>query len=275
MSIFDLYKTEEMNLLRQNRRRLLLWVSAAMLLSVASCTTPLKEITYLNNVRTGSTYPNGQAPETYKIRTNDHLYILVIGDDPTALAFVNLMPASAAGYASQNLDLVTFIVDEAGNINYPQFGTIHVAGQTIEQIRGELQKRVNKFMENASVFVKLVNRTITVLGEVRVPGQHEMVQNQISIFEAIGSAGDITDFGNRRNVKLIRESPAGKEVTSIDLTDPNLVSSPNYYILPHDILYVEPASKIYGRKSLGFGSGISLIFSAISTALLLISYIKP
>ena len=255
-------------------RRLAWMVIASVLFMVTSCTTPLKEITYLNDIKTGITYPSGPTPDTYKIRPNDHLYIHVISDDPTSVAFLNLMPASGGGAGGQNLDLVTFIVDETGNIYYPQFGKMHVAEQTIDQIREELQGKVNKFMENASVFVKLVNRTITVLGEVRSPGQHEMDKNQLSVFEAIGTAGDITDFGNRRTVKLIRETQAGKEVTSIDLTDPNLVSSPNYYILPHDILYVEPTTKIYGQKTMPFGQGFSLVFSVISTALLLINYLK-
>jgi len=247
----------------------------AVLLTVSSCTTPLKNITYLNNIPTGTIYPSGPSPETYQVRSNDFLYIQVIGDDPTALGFLNLVPlTSTTGGNVQNLDLVTYIVDEAGNINYPQFGQIHVAGSTVDQIREDLQKRVDHFMQSASVFVKLVNRTITVLGEVRSPGQHIMAMNQFSVFEALGTAGDLTDYGNRRDVKLIRETPAGKAVISIDLTDPNLVSSPYYYILPHDILYVEPTTKVYGRKTMPFGTGVGLVFSAISTALLLINYLK-
>ena len=245
-----------------------------LLMASFSCTTPLQEITYLNTIETGKTYSDGPAPGTYQVRPSDHLYIHVIGDEPSAVAFLNLMPATTTGYSSQTLELVTFIVDEEGNINYPQFGQIHVAGKTIDQIREELQKHVNSYMQNSSVFVKLINRTITVLGEVRTPGQHPMVKNKLSIFEALGTAGDITDFGNRKNIKLIRETPGGKLVESIDLTNPNLISSPYYYVLPHDILYVEASSKVYGRKTMPFGTGVSLVFSAISTALLLINYLK-
>jgi len=251
----------------------MLLAAVVLLLSVASCTTPLREVTYLNNIETGKTYPGGPAPETYQVRSNDHLFIHVIGDDPTAVAFLNLMPATFSGYATE-MDLVTYIVDEKGAIYYPQFGEILVAGKTVDQIRDDLQKRVDHYMQNASVFVKLVNRTITVLGEVRNPGEHQMLKNQLSVFEALGTAGDITDFGNRRSVKLIRETPEGKEVNAINLTDPHLVSSPYYYILPHDILYVEPTTKVYGRKTMPFGTGFSLVFSAISTALLLINYLK-
>jgi polysaccharide export outer membrane protein len=246
----------------------------SLLLVMFSCTTPLQEITYLNTIETGKTYTDGPSPGIYQVRPSDHLYIHVIGDDPTAVAFLNLMPTTTGSFSSQSLELVTFIVDEEGNINYPQFGEIHVAGKTIDQIREELQKRVNTYMQNSSAFVKLINRTITVLGEVRTPGQHPMVKNKLSIFEALGTAGDINDYGNRRNIKLIREIQGGKLVESIDLTNPNLISSPYYYVLPHDILYVEASSKVYGRKTMPFGTGVSLVFSAISTALLLINYLK-
>ena len=198
----------------------------------------------------------------------------MIGEDPTTTAFLNITGSTGGSMGGQNLELVTYIVDEEGNITYPRFGKIHVAGNTVDDIRGFLQEKVDQYVEGASVFVKLVNRTITVLGEVRAPGQHEMNKNQLSIFEAIGTAGDITDFGDRKDVKIIRESFTGKEVISVDLTDPNLVSSPYYYILPHDVVYVEPSSKVYGQKTMGFGAGISLVFSVVSTALLLINYFK-
>lgn len=263
-----------MKVLKQTYPFRQVFFATMLLLAIASCTTPLQEITYLNTIETGKTYSDGPSPGTYQVRPSDHLYIHVIGDDPTSVAFLNLMPANSVGSSAQSIELITFIVDEEGNINYPQFGQIHVAGKTIDQIREDLQNRVNEYMQKSSVFVKLINRTITVLGEVRAPGQHPMVKNQLSIFEALGTAGDITDFGNRRSVKLIRETPGGKQVESIDLTDPNLISSAYYYILPHDILYVEPVSKVYGQKTMPFGTGVSLVFSAISTALLLINYLK-
>lgn len=262
-----------MKIFKQTNLLALVFMIISFMQSISSCTTPLQEITYMHNIQTGTAFPGGPMPDVYKIRSNDLLYIHVIGDDPESVAFLNLNPGTAGGNSS-NLDLVTFIVDEIGDIYYPQFGGMHVAGKTVDQIREELQIEVNKYMENASVFVKLVNRTITVLGEVRSPGQHPMAKNQLSIFEAIGTAGDLTDFGNRRDVKLIRETPVGKEVTSIDLTDPNLINSPYYYVLPHDILYVEPSTKVYGRKTMPFGTGFSLVFSTISTALLLINYFK-
>jgi len=241
-----------------------------IVLMAASCSKPLQEVTYMYGIKPGYVYTDKPAPDVYKLRINDHLYINVIGDDPLAVQFLNLTQGSTTS-SGGNMDLITYIVDEGGNISYPQFGAISVAGKTVDEIRLDLQKRVDQYIQNASVFVKLVQRTITVLGEVNGPGQHEMVKNQLSIFEALGVAGDLTDWANRQNVKLVRETEEGRQVAEIDLTSQNLINSPYYYILPNDVLYVEPADGIYGKKSLRYGSGLGLIFSSISMGLVLFS----
>src|SRR5690606_37368657 len=115
------------------------------------------------------------------------------------------------------------LVDSQGKIAYPQLGEIVVENLTVSDVRNIIQEKINKYLESASVFVKLVNRNISVLGEVRNPGQKSMVKNQLTIFEALGTAGDITDYGNRKNVKLIRELPDGKQIIELDLTDPNII----------------------------------------------------
>lgn len=244
-----------------------------VLFGVVSCTTPLREITYMHGIEAQRVYPDGPVPDTYRIRPNDLLYITVIGDDPANTAFLNLVQTQG-NISGQSLELVTYVVDEEGKIWFPQFGEVDVAGFTVTEIRDGLQKMVDQYMEHASVFVKNVGRSLTVLGEVHSPGQHVMNKNKLSIFEALGLAGDINDFGNRSNVQLIRETPAGKQVAELNLTDPELIHSPYYYVLPHDVIYVKPSSKLYGRKTMPFGTGFSLVFSTISTTLLLINFFK-
>ena len=102
-----------------------------------------------------------------------------------------------------------------------------------------------------------------------------MVKNQLTIFEALGSAGDITDYGNRQDIKIIREMPEGKHVAEIDLTNPELINSPYYYILPHDIVYVEHKTKVYGAKNLSYAAPISITASIISIGLLILNLINP
>ena len=242
---------------------------------LSSCSTPLQKLTYLNGIQPDQTYQNGPAPAEYRIRPNDQLFIQVISDDPVNAAFLNLVvPGSTSGSmgnSTNSMELITFLVDDAGKISYPQFGDILVEGKTVAEVRDIIQKKVEAYLESASVFVKLVNRNITILGEVSQPGQKVMVKNQLTIFEALGAAGDITDYGNRQNVKLIRELPTGKYIAQLDLTNPNLIDSPYYYVLPHDIIYVEHSTKVYGAKNLSYAAPISITASIISIGLLILN----
>jgi len=198
------------------------------------------------------------------------LYIRVISDDPLNAAFLNLTGQESANYASsESMELITYLVDEKGNINYPQLGEIHVGDLMVGDVRDIVQKGVDKYLQSSSVFVKLVNRNITVLGEVRSPGQKLMVKNQLTIFEAIGTAGDLTDWGNRRNVKVLRQISGGKHIAELDLTSPDVIKSPYYYILPNDIVYVEHRDKVYGDKNVAYGQRLMIGLSVISTLLLI------
>ena len=259
-------------------RRLARAILLLLAVVAASCSTPLREVTYLNGIKTNLTYINGPVPDEYRIRPNDQLFIQVISDDPTNAAFLNLINTQGTfgslGSNNNSLELITYLVDEHGNINYPQLGEINVEDMTTCQVRDIIQGKVDYYLKSASVFVKLVNRNITVLGEVRNPGQKLMVKNKLTIFEALGSAGDITDYGNRQNVKLIRELPEGKHIAELDLTDPQLLVSPYYYVLPHDILYVENRNKIYGAKNMPYAAPLSITASVISIGLLIANLFK-
>jgi len=237
------------------------------ILFVASCSTPLKDVTYMYGIK-DSVYPGGPVPSEYKIRVNDQLYIQVISDDPENAAFLNLVPQDRT-VTTGDLELITYIVDENGDIYFLLMGKIHVEGLTVKELRELLQEKVDKYLDNTAVFVKLVGRNITVLGEVDHPGQQNMVKNRLTIFEAIGTAGDVTDWGNYRDVMLIRDMPDGKMVTHVDLLDPNLINSPYYYILPNDVLYVKREKKVRGEKNLAPFSGVFLALSILSTALLI------
>ncbi len=247
-----------------------------LLIIVASCKAPvpLEEINYMYGIETDQTYEDGPAPEDYKIRPNDQLYIQVISDDPLNAAFLNLtgvQSTASSGNSQSGMELITYLVDNEGKISYPQLGEIEVGGKMIGEVQEIVQQGVDKYLQSASVFVKLVNRNITVLGEVKTPGQKLMVKNQLTIFEALGTAGDLTDWGNRQNVKVIRELPQGKHIAELDLTSPDVIQSPYYYILPHDIVYVEHRDKVYGDKNVPYGQRLSLGLAVTSTLLLILN----
>lgn len=253
------------------------FVFLGILLLASSCSTPLRKITYLNGIKPDAFFKNGPKPDMYQMRPNDQLFIQVISDDPQNVAFLNLISgqgiSSGAG-SSNGIEMITYLVDENGMIDYPYLGEIKVGGQTISEISANIQQKVDQYLENASVFVKQVNRTITVLGEVRAPGQIFMVKNQLTIFEALGAAGDITDYGKRTNVKVMREINNENHVISLDLTNTDIFFSPYYYILPHDVIIVENSTKIYGAKNMPYAAPISIAASILSLVLLTLNLIR-
>lgn len=246
-----------------------------LLLFTISCSTPLRKVTYLNGIETGITYPESPLPDDYRIRPNDQLYVRVISDNPANAAFVNLQSETSGSLGStQSMELITYLVDEEGYILYPFIGKLEVGNKTLSEVQSILQQNVNQYLENASVFVKLVNRTLTVLGSVSRPGLVSMSKTRLTVFEALGMAGDVTDYGNRQNVKIIREMPAGKHVAEINLTDPAIIASPYYYVLPRDIIYVESSTKVYGAKNMPYAAPITITASIISIGLLILNLIK-
>lgn len=245
-----------------------------ILLIAASCSTPLKKVTYIHGINPGELYEHAPIPDDYRIRPNDHLYIRIIGVDPNNVAFLNLIGAQTSSISPGSLELITYLVDENGDISYPFLGKINVENKTLTEIQNLLQSRVDNYLQNSSVFVKLVGRTITVLGEVASPGQITLAKSRVTIFETLGMAGDISDYGDRQNVKLIRELPEGKLIAQLDLTDPNIIFSPYYYILPHDIVYVENRTRIFGAKGLAFTAPITITASVISLGLLIVNLFK-
>ncbi len=254
------------------RMRLLIWGLLVTLLP--ACTTSVKNLAYLHNPET-EVYRGGPEPGEYRVRSNDNLYIRVIGEDELMTAFLNITGQGSGinmgygGYGQNYLDFITYIVDEGGTISMPQIGRVEVEGKTIKEIEEMLNPMVHKHVANASVIVRVVNRTVSVLGEVKTPGAFNMMKYRQSIFESIGMAGDLTDYGNRHNVKLVRETEEGKLIAQLDLSDPNLVTSPYYYVMPGDVIYVEPRSKLYGTKTLPYTGPLPSIISVIASAVAL------
>jgi len=247
-------------------------IPAVILLSVVfvSCGNALKQLTYMHDAKIDEVYPRVPLPEPYRIRPNDQLYISVLGEDKENTDFLNVSTTAIGG--GFGADLLTYLVDEKGNITYPQVGEVHVEGLTLLEIRDNLQREVDEFILHTSVIVKLANRTFTILGDVNGGGLIEMPKNQYTIFEALGAAGGISDYGNRQKVKLVRETPQGTKIVNIDLTDDDLLSSEYYYILPNDVIYVEPGRyKIYETKIQPWLNQATFGASLLSTAFLVLN----
>lgn len=203
----------------------------------------------------------------YRVQPGDNLYIKVYSVDPKTNKFFqsDLPTLMNPTY----LYLNSYTVNEEGYINFSFIDKMFVKNLTIEEIRMLLQKTLNDYFKDATVSVKLVNFRITVLGEVNTPGEFTIDKDQINIFQAIGLARGIKDFGNPKTVMLVRQTTDGSEIYEVDLTDKKILESDLYFLMPNDLLYVKPLK----AKSYIYGSNTKdLIFSSISLLILIATF---
>lgn len=204
------------------------------------------------------------------IQKNDLLSIRVystaIGSEPLVDAPYNLV----------DLGTVTgFLVDVNGNIEYPQIGVIHVEGMTKEQLAELIKKKFQGQLNNPSVIVRFLNYRITVLGEVGGPSTFSVPTENITILEALGLAGDITEFGRKDNVKIIRERNGMREIGTIDLTSKDMFNSPYFRLQQNDVVLVEQTRrKIKQQEQQTLIMQIGIASSIITAVALVLNLIK-
>jgi polysaccharide export outer membrane protein len=133
-----------------------------------------------------------------------------------------------------------YLVDNAGTIELPVLGKVNVAGQTASQVKDRLRESLKEYLKEPTVNIRNLNFRISVMGEVLRPSLFTIPNEQITLLEALSLAGDVTIYGRRENVLLIREENGKRTFNRIDLTRRDLFSSPYYYLHPNDVVYVEP-----------------------------------
>ena len=253
-------------------KSLLLFVTV---LTLASCASH-KNVAYFQN---SDEVDLSQSKYLYdaRIMTKDQLTITVSTTNDEAAAMFNLtVPTpyttnSRSTYSQAMLQ--SYLVDNDGMISFPIIGQIHVGGLTKAECEKMIQDRIRPFMadvENPIVTVRMTGYQISVIGEVARPGTFTVSREKISILEALAQAGDLTIYGQRHNVQLIREDPTGqKSIHVFDLTDANIINSPYFYLQQNDVIYVTP-NKVKAQNS-SVGSMTTLWFSATSILISLTS----
>lgn len=251
----------------------------AALLLIASCTSQ-KKLAYLNNLP----QPGGEETFTmiipdYKIQPRDILYITVKALTPEGsikdflTAGVNSGINIAQGESGSAF--FGYNVNPDGNIVIATVGEIKVSGLTLEQARIAIQKLVDNVFKNATVECKLLSFKFTVIGEVKAPGAYINYNNYLTVLEAIGRAGGVNDYGNRDRVLVIRPMDKGTKTFRINLQDKTLITSEAYFLLPNDVVIVEPLKqKIFNMNLPTISFVISTFTATISMTLLLINYLK-
>ena len=242
---------------------------------VGSACTTQKELIYLSNLDTAKT-PNFfpyKYPD-YRIQKRDILYIRFITLNNELSDILNVGSGRYATQLYQNetsLYINGYTVNDSGNLTIPILGQVNILGMTIDEATSNIQGKADIFLKDATVIIKLISFKVTVIGEVTRPGTYTNFNNQLTVLEAIGMAGDITDYGNRKQVLVVRPNPEGTTTYRINLQDKNLLLSEGFFLLPNDIVIVDPIKSKSFRLNI---PTLSFVLSTLSTLILILSFIN-
>ena len=227
-------------------------------------------ITYYDGIKdTGFSILN-RLPPDFKIQKNDILYISVSSADPNSLLQYNYPNTPAVQSATGGVaSAVGYLVDQNGMIDFPKLGKWPAAGFTKKQLADSLSDTLKHWIADPVITIRLINFRVTILGEVSRPGTYSVSNEKISLMEALGNAGDITLFGRKDNVLLVRETDSARTVVRINLNDKKFISSDYYYLKPNDYVYVE-ANKVRVNTSSPFQQSGPIIISTLSLIVVLI-----
>lgn len=227
-----------------------------------SCTSN-KKLVYLQNMPKGTekiTTQKNTVEQTLQV--GDVVYVRILSVNKEINELFNIESSSQTNITSETtISLKGFTIDNQGYIRLPVIDTVKIVGLNTFDAEKRIQLKVNEYFKNATVMLKLLNSKISVLGEVNRPGSFIIYRNEINILEAIALAGDISQIGDRKNIVIIRTVGNQNVTYRIDLTDVNLIKSKDFYLLPNDIVIVEPLK----LKSFRMNTPtISLIFSGLT-----------
>ena len=239
----------------------LLYIFIILIILLQGC-TPMHQITYLNNslLREWDVSP---IPPKHQLEIGDVLMVKVISRNQESNNLFNLetnLNSANPKLTAASLYLNGFTINQEGTIDIPNVGEIFVLNQTLEEAEKTILKVAEDYLINPFVVVKLANFEFTILGEVNAPGKYPVYKEGITIYDAIAMAGDINDYGNLEEVKIVRSNKNIKQVYHINLTDAEILTSDFYYLRNNDLIYVQPLEFKGLRKSQS-----QVILSALTT----------
>jgi len=213
--------------------------------------TPMNKITYLNDSQVGE-WDISPIPPKHHLEIGDILMIKVISRNEESNDLFNIennTNSASPTLTAANLYLNGFTISQEGTIDIPNVGEIFILDQTLEEAEVTILQKAEDYLINPFVVVKLANFEFTILGEINAPGNYPVYKEGLTIYDAIAMAGDITDYGNLEQVKIIRSHKNKKQVYHIDLTGSNVLVSDFYYLRNNDLIYIQPLKFKGFRKS--------------------------
>jgi polysaccharide export outer membrane protein len=191
---------------------------------------------YFNNLPDSATiHLDNLQPPPFVVQVNDILQINIGGENEKTVQYITQYFTGGTGGMQA-------VVDIDGNIELPKIGKIKVAGLSKEAVKDTITNAYKEYLVNPIVSVKFGNFRFSVMGEVGAPGNFEVTDEKVNIFEAVTRAGDLTQYAVRDNVKIIREINGKREIIAVNLNDKKILNSPNFYLNRYDIIYVESKS---------------------------------
>jgi polysaccharide export outer membrane protein len=237
---------------------------------MSSCVPNRKMVILQEDAKAPSTMSTERStPEEQYISSGDELYIRINSMDEYT-EYYNITTEGGM-YGNYDPSLSSYTVEINGTVFLPMIGNIYVVGFTLEEAGKKIQEMYKGYLNQPAVNVRYVDKIVTILGEVNDPGVFTFTRREITIFEALAHASDMTAYGNRNKVMVIREEENVIYRHRLDLTEPDVQSSKYYNIEPNDIIYVEPLKRrVWGFETMP----VALIFTTITTAILILGYIQ-
>ncbi len=214
-----------------------------MFLAIIFSSCANRNLTYLSNLTFEENYQAQIVQDRQvKIQTGDLLRISLSSLQPEMNVMFNDPTTNLDFNRSviNNINAVGFLVDEKGEVSIPVVGKVKLGGLTKSEATEIIEKGIEEYIVDPVVTIQFANFKVTVIGEVKNPSTFYVPSEKLNIFEALGLAGDMTEYGLREDVRLIRESDGIRSITTLDLNDKNLLASPYYSLKQNDIIYVQP-----------------------------------
>lgn len=235
---------------------------------MVSC-SQVKDVAYFNQFNNELTALGKELYDT-RIKPKDLLSISVVSSEPEASRRFNLVTPQILG-SNIPTSIYTqpspqpYLVNNEGDIDFPVLGTLPVKGLNTEELKASLEEKLSPYFseEMPIITVRIMNYSINVLGEVAMPGKFNTLNERVTIFEGLAMAGDMTIYGKRDNVKVLRENEAGEKMLyTVNLNDKNIFNSPVYFLQQNDVVYVEPNQS--RANSSRYGAAENFRISALS-----------
>lgn len=228
-----------------------------------------KKMAYYQNI--GDIVQGSESSQNYEpvLEADDQIKIIVVAENQEVASPFNVSRTDAkSGVSTPGQETNIYLIDNQGYIQFPVIGKIKLGGLTKSQAVAEMNSVLRKYVTEASVTISILNYKVTVQGEVARPGTFNVQSERLTLPEALAMAGDLTIYGKRENVMIVREKLGKKTVERVDITKADFINSPYYYLAQNDLIYVEPnRARINSSKT---DPNVGIIISSVSLLITII-----